>query len=68
MIIPELWQFIEMYVFLFLLLGGLFIPMYVVGKNTGKKSCQYIGALKRSQGAITSAPLLIYGYDPVEVF
>lgn len=34
----------------------------------GKKSCQYIGALKRSQGAITLAPLLIYGYDSVETF
>lgn len=34
----------------------------------GKKSCQYIGALKRSQGVITLAPLLIYGYDSVETF
>lgn len=35
MIIPEPWQFIGLYVFLFLLLGGLFIPMYVVGKKYG---------------------------------
>lgn len=34
-IIPEPWQFIGLYVFLFLLLGGLFIPMYVVGKKYG---------------------------------
>lgn len=34
-IIPEPRQFIGLYVFLFLLLGGLFIPMYVVGKKYG---------------------------------
>ena len=30
---PKIWPFIELYVFLFLLLGGLFIPMYIVGKK-----------------------------------
>lgn len=30
---PELWQYIALYVFLILLLGGLFIPIYVVGKK-----------------------------------
>ena len=29
----ELWLYIELYVFLFLMLGGLFIPIYVVGKK-----------------------------------
>lgn len=35
MILPEPWQYIGMYALLFLLLGGLFIPMYVVGKKYG---------------------------------
>lgn len=35
MIVPEPWQFIELYVALFLLLGGLFIPLYIVGKKYG---------------------------------
>lgn len=30
---PELWRNIELYVFLILLLGGLYIPIYVVGKK-----------------------------------
>lgn len=34
-IFPELWLFIGLYVSLFLLLGGLFIPMYAVGKKYG---------------------------------
>lgn len=29
----ELWLYIDVYVFLVLLLGGLFIPMYIVGKK-----------------------------------
>ena len=32
---PALWLHIELYVFLLLLLGGLFIPMYVVGRKYG---------------------------------
>ena len=35
MFFPEQWQFIGLYVSLFLLLGGLFIPMYAVGKKYG---------------------------------
>lgn len=34
-LIPEPWQYIEQYVFLLLLLGGLFLPLYVVGKKYG---------------------------------
>lgn len=34
-IIPKPWQFIELYVVLLLLLGGLFIPLYIVGKKFG---------------------------------
>lgn len=33
--VPELWQYIELYVSLILLLGGLFLPLYVVGKKYG---------------------------------
>ena len=34
-IIPKPWQFIELYVVLLLLLGGLYIPLYIVGKKFG---------------------------------
>ena len=30
---PELWQYMELYVCLLLLMGGLFIPVYVLGKK-----------------------------------
>ena len=29
----QLWQFLEIFVFLFFLLGGLFLPIYIVGKK-----------------------------------
>lgn len=32
---PDLWQYMELYVSLILLLGGLFIPLYVVAKKYG---------------------------------
>lgn len=34
-IVPESWQFVKLYLFLILMLGGLFVPLYVVGKKYG---------------------------------
>jgi len=31
--LPDIWMYVELYVFLVLLLGGLFIPIYVVAKK-----------------------------------